>query len=72
MATWRARRAWRREFKSLGIRQVKAREAHSVWHEEKQREARRWLRERELLPYAITAIAIRFGPQLHVFVPTSS
>jgi hypothetical protein len=35
MATWRARRAWRREFKSLGIRQVKAREAHSVWHEEK-------------------------------------
>jgi hypothetical protein len=36
MATWRERRAWRREFKRLGIRQV-------------------W--ERELLPYAITAIA---------------
>jgi hypothetical protein len=57
MATWRERRAWRREFKGLGIRQVKEREARSIWHEEKQREARRWLRERELLPYAITAIA---------------
>lgn len=57
MASWRERRAWRREFKSLGVRQVKDREAHSIWHEEKQREARRWLRERELLPYLITGLA---------------
>jgi hypothetical protein len=27
MATWREWRAWRREFKSLGIRQLKEREA---------------------------------------------
>jgi hypothetical protein len=50
MATWREWRAWRREFKSLGIRQVKEREAHSIWHEEKQQAARWWLREQELLP----------------------
>jgi hypothetical protein len=47
MATWRERRAWRCEFKSLGIRQVKEREAHSIWHEEKQQAARRWLRSFE-------------------------
>jgi hypothetical protein len=57
MATRRERRAWRREFKSLGIRQVKEREAHSIWHEEKQQAARRWLREQELRPYVITALA---------------
>ncbi len=49
MATWREWRAWRREFKSLGIRQVKERE--------KQQAARWWLREQELLPYVITALA---------------
>src|SRR6266478_3941615 len=32
MATWREWRAWCREFKSLGIRQVKEREARSIWH----------------------------------------
>jgi len=61
MATWKERRAWRREFKSLGIRQVKAREAGSIWHGEKQQAARRWLREHELMPYVIAmllAIAI--------------
>ena len=57
MATWREWRAWRREFKSLGIRQVKEREARSIWHEEKQQAARWWLREQELLPYVITALA---------------
>src|SRR5262249_49770734 len=57
MATWREWRAWRREFKSLGIRQVKEREARSIWHEEKQQSARWWLREQELLPYVITALA---------------
>jgi hypothetical protein len=48
MATWREWRAWRREFKSLGIRQVKEREARSIWHGEKQQAARWWLREQEL------------------------
>ena len=57
MATWREWRAWRREFKSLGIRQVKEREARSIWHQEKQQAARWWLREQELLPYVITALA---------------
>ena len=45
MATWREWRAWRREFKSLGIRQVKEREARSIWHQEKQQAARWWLHE---------------------------
>ena len=44
MATWREWRAWRREFKSPGIRQVKER-ARSIWHGEKQQAARWWLRE---------------------------
>jgi hypothetical protein len=57
MATWREWRAWRREFKSLGVRQVKEREARSIWHAEKQQAARWWLREQELLPYVITALA---------------
>ena len=57
MATWREWRTWRREFKSLGIRQVKDREAHSIWHEEKQQAARWWLREQELLPYVLAALA---------------
>jgi hypothetical protein len=56
MATWKERRAWRREFKSLGIRQVKAREAGSIWHGEKQQAARRWLREHELMPYVIAML----------------
>jgi hypothetical protein len=47
MASWRERRAWRREFRSLGIRQ----------HEEKLQEARRWLREQELRPYVIGALS---------------
>jgi hypothetical protein len=59
MATWREWRAWCREFKSLGIRQVKEREARSIWHQEKQQAARWWLREQELLPYVITALALR-------------
>src|SRR5438046_7990902 len=57
MATWQEERAWRQEFKSLGIRQVKEREARSIWHAEKQQAARWWLREQELLPYVITALA---------------
>jgi hypothetical protein len=68
MATWRERRAWRREFKGLGIRQVKEREARSIWHEEKQREARQWLRERELLPYAITALAALIAAFIGAFI----
>jgi hypothetical protein len=42
--------------KVLGIRQVKEREAHSIWHEEKQQAARWWLREQELLPYVLAAL----------------
>jgi hypothetical protein len=57
MATWRERRAWRREFRSLGIRQVKERERASIWREEKLQAARRWLREQELRPYIIAALA---------------
>jgi len=59
MATWRQRRAWRREFKSLGIRQVKERVAIASWHEEegKQEAARRWLRKQELRPAIVTALA---------------
>jgi CBS-domain-containing membrane protein len=57
MASWRERRAWRREFRSLGIRQTREREAHSIWHEEKLQEARRWLREQELRPYVIGALS---------------
>jgi hypothetical protein len=55
MATWQERHAWRREFKGLGIRQVREREARSVWHEEKQQVARRWLRAQELRPYFVGA-----------------
>jgi hypothetical protein len=57
MMSSRERRAWRQEFRRLGIRQVKEREARSIWHEKKQQAARRWLREQELRPYVITALA---------------
>jgi hypothetical protein len=56
MATWREWRAWRREFRSLGIRQVKEREARSIWHEEKQQAARFGCESRSCSP-TITALA---------------
>lgn len=34
---------WRREFKQLGVDQVRARVRASVWAEEKLQAARRWL-----------------------------
>jgi hypothetical protein len=34
---------WRREFKQLGVDQVRARVTASVWSEEKLQAARRWL-----------------------------
>jgi hypothetical protein len=57
MATWRERRAWRGEFKSLGTRQVRDRERISAWYQTpgKLEEARRWLREQERRPYLIGA-----------------
>src|SRR5262249_14951593 len=64
MATWREWCAWRREFKSLGIRQVKEREAHSIWHEEKQQAARWWLREWRPLPKPQASARGRFASQL--------
>jgi hypothetical protein len=53
MATWRERRAWRAEFKSLGTRQVRDHEHISAWYQTpgKLEEARRWLREQERPPY---------------------
>jgi hypothetical protein len=57
MATWRERRAWRAEFKSLGTRQVRDRERISAWYQTpgKLEEAGRWLREQERRPYLIGA-----------------
>jgi hypothetical protein len=57
MATWRERRAWRAEFKSLGTRQVSERERISAWYATpgKLEEARRWLRKQERRPYLIGA-----------------
>jgi hypothetical protein len=57
MASWRERRAWRAEFRQLGVRQVSERERQSVWQEEKLQEARRWLREQEWRPRLLIALA---------------
>jgi hypothetical protein len=57
MASWRERRAWRWEFRSLGMRQTRERQARSTLHEEKLQEASRWLREQELRPYVIGALS---------------
>jgi hypothetical protein len=56
MASWRERRAWRAEFKSLGVRQTSDRERAAVWAEEKAQEARHWLRSQEHRPYYIGAV----------------
>jgi hypothetical protein len=57
MASWRKRREWRTEFKSLGVRQTSERERISAWYATpgKLKEARRWLREQERRPYLIGA-----------------
>jgi hypothetical protein len=55
MASRQDRRAWRAEFKSLGVRQTSERERASVWSEEKCQEARRWLRKQEYRPHILGA-----------------
>jgi hypothetical protein len=76
MATWRDRRAWRAEFKSLGTRQVRDLERISAWYQTpgKLEEARRWLREQERPPYlrmttaAATIIGAILGALLAVWL----
>jgi hypothetical protein len=51
VASWRERRAWRAEFKALGVRQTSERERISLWDEAKLHEARRWLRAQDRRPY---------------------
>jgi hypothetical protein len=57
MASWRERRAWRAEFRDLGVRQTADRERISAWHQTpgKLEEARRWLRQQEYRPYLLGA-----------------
>jgi len=43
MASWRERWAWWREFRQLGVRDVKRRVDAVTWHQEKHREAERFL-----------------------------
>ena len=52
MATRKERRAWRKEFANLGVRQTADAERNSLWHTTsgKLQEARRWLKEQERLP----------------------
>ena len=57
MATWEERRAWRKEFENLGVRQTAERERNSHWHATpgKLQEARRWLRRQETRPVILGA-----------------
>ena len=55
MASRRERRAWRAEFKSLGVRQTSERERLSLRGGEKLQEARRWLRAQEYRPHILGA-----------------
>jgi hypothetical protein len=57
MATRNERRAWRKEFEDLGVRQTAERERHSQWYATpgKMHEARRWLRQQETRPYMLGA-----------------
>jgi hypothetical protein len=59
MASRRERRAWRAEFRGLGIRQTRDRERISAWYQTpgKAEEARRWLREQERPLYWPGALA---------------
>jgi hypothetical protein len=43
MASWRERWTWWREFRQLGARDVKRRVDGVTWHQEKHREAERFL-----------------------------
>jgi hypothetical protein len=57
MATRKERRAWRKEFEDLGVRQTADPERNSIWHATpgKLQEARRWLKEQERLPVILGA-----------------
>jgi hypothetical protein len=57
MATRKERRAWRKEFEELGVRQTAELERASHWYATpgKLQEARRWLRRQEMLPYTLGA-----------------
>jgi hypothetical protein len=57
MASWRERREWRAEFKSLGVELTRDRMRRSIWHEEKKlQEARRWLHWQDHRHYYIVAV----------------
>ena len=58
VASWEERRAWRDEFRSLGVELVRDRLRLAAWHEEKLQEARRWLWWQEHL---VTIIVISMG-----------
>ena len=58
VASWEERRAWRDEFRNLGVELVRDRLRLAAWHEEKLREARRWLWWQERL---VTIIVISMG-----------
>jgi hypothetical protein len=56
MATRKERRAWRKEFEDLGVRQTADRERASHWTTpEKLQKARRWLRQQETRPVILGA-----------------
>lgn len=57
MATRQEKRAWRKEFEDLGVRQTADRERGSYWHATpgKLLEARRWLRRQETRPVILGA-----------------
>jgi hypothetical protein len=57
MATRKERRAWRKEFADLGVRQTADAERNSLWHATpgKLQEARQWLKEQERLPIILSA-----------------
>jgi hypothetical protein len=58
VASWDERRAWRDEFRSLGVELVCDRLRLAAWHEDKLQEARRWLWWEEHL---VTIIVISMG-----------
>ena len=58
VASWEERRAWRDDFRSLGIELVRDRVRLAAWDDEKLQEARRWLWWQEHL---VTVIVISIG-----------
>jgi hypothetical protein len=58
VASWEERRAWRDEFRSLGVELVRDRVRLAAWDDEKLQEARRWLWWQEHL---VTIIVIAMG-----------